>query len=90
MAVGGGFVGSELLLLALLFLQQEDDEMLVPHPEYPEGPQPMEGKAQSLFLIQFRSNSCLCYLLNPYFVEFSVVSGELSFRVYFFLLAFQF
>lgn len=28
-----------------LFLQQEDDEMLVPHPEFTEGPQPMEGES---------------------------------------------
>lgn len=29
------------------FLQQEEEEMLVPHQELTEGPQPMEGNCSS-------------------------------------------
>lgn len=32
-----------LILLVFVDLQQEDEEMLVPHSDLVEGPQPMEG-----------------------------------------------
>lgn len=46
----GGFVdGSEVWLDLCLVFQQEDDEMLVPHSEFNEAPQPMEGNSKSGF-----------------------------------------
>lgn len=41
-------------MFLFFFLQQEDDEMLVPHNEFVEGPQPMEGEIfNSILFLSF-------------------------------------